>query len=195
MNQLTEEQANVEWVKFYTKFEELGLTQYYDMDKLKEEVMASPCTTNEDAGTAYKGALLVHIIMMMALSQRIAKMISGTFAIDENSLMKVCLLMHLSKRFMFEESTNDWEIKRGYPFKFRETGNVLKTGDRSILEAMNNGVKFTSEEYEAMKALDDDDAAKKPFQGIMSTVIRQANDLAYSIEKERYKKIKNNNNA
>lgn len=190
MSNLTEAQANVEWTKLYGKFEELGLTKFYDMDKLREEVISSPCTTNEDSGTAYKGALLIHILMVMGLSQRIAKMISGTFQIDENSLMKVCALMHLSKRDMFEESTNDWDIKRGYPFKFKETGGVMSTGERSILEAMNNGVKFTAEEFEAMRALDNDDTAKKPFQGIMTTVIRQANELAFSIAKERYKKIK-----
>ena len=190
MNNLSESQANVEWTKLYGKFEELGLTKFYDMDKLKDEIISSPCTTNEDSGTAYKGALLIHILMVMGLSQRIAKMISGTFQIDENSLMKVCALMHLSKRNMFEESENDWDIKRGYPFKFKETGGVMSTGERSILEAMNNGVKFTAEEFEAMRALDNDDASKKPFQGIMTTVIRQANELAFSIAKERYKKIK-----
>ena len=190
MSNLTEAQANVEWTKLYDKFEELGLTKFYDMDKLKEEILSSPCTTNEDSGTAYKGALLIHILMVMGLSQRIAKMISGTFHIDENSLMKVCALMHLSKRNMFEESQNDWDIKRGYPFKFKEIGGVLSTGERSILEAMNNGIKFTTEEFEAMRALDTDDASKKPFQGIMTTIVRQANELAFSIAKERYKKIK-----
>ena len=192
---ISEEQVNVEWSKFYTKFSEVGLDKYYDMDKLREEIIVSPCTTNEDSGTAYKGALLVHIIMFLGLSQRLAKMISGTFDIDEKSLIKTCLLAHLSKRFMFEESENDWDIKRGYPFKFAPIGVVLKTGERSILEAMNNGVSLTAEEFEAIRAIDVDDPNKKPFQGIMATVLRQANDLAYSIEKERYKKIKNSNNA
>ena len=190
MNKISESQINVEWSKFHSKFDELGLSQFYDMDKLREEVTVSPCTTNEDSGAAYKGALLMHIIMFLGLSQRIAKMISGTFNIDDKSLEKVCLIAHLSKRNMFEESQNDWDIKRGYPFKFRETGTVLKTGERSIIEAMNNGVKLTAEEYEAIRAIDEDDPSKRPFQGIMATILRQANDLAYSIEKERYKKIK-----
>lgn len=194
MAHISEEQANVEWTKFYGKFEELGLSEYYDMDKLHDEMVVSPCTTNEESGTAYKGALLMHIILVMGLSQRIAKMISGTFQVDERSLMKVCMIMHLSKRFMFEESTNDWDIKRGYPFKFKELGGVMSTGERSILEAMNNGVKLTQDEYEAIKALDDNDNSKKPFQGIMATIVRQANDLAYAIEKERYKKLKETNN-
>lgn len=191
MAHISEEQANVEWTKFYGKFEELGLSKYYDMDKLQQEMVVSPCTTNEESGTAYKGALLMHIILVMGLAQRIAKMISGTFQVDERSLMKVCMLMHLSKRFMFEESNSDWDIKRGYPFKFKELGGVMTTGERSLLEAMNNGIKFTSEEFEAMKSMDNDDASKKAFQGIMTTIIRQANELAYSIEKERYKKLKN----
>ena len=50
-------------------------------------------------------------------------------------------------------------------------------------------------EYEAIKAIDDDDSSKRVFQDIMVTVVKQANDLAYAIERERYKKIKMNNNA
>lgn len=187
---LNETTINTEWVKFCDKFTETGLSEHYDMDKLKDEITTSPCTTNDDSGVAYKGALLLHINMVMALAQRIAKMISGTFKIDENSLNKVSLIMHLSKRNMFEESTNDWEIKRGYPFKFKELGCVLKTGDRSALEALNNGVKLTAEEFEAIKACDDPDPSKRTFQGIMSTIMIQANDLAYTIERERYKKLK-----
>ena len=192
MNTLSEQQAVVEWTKFYTKFEELGLTQYYDMDKLKEEILSSPCSINEDSGVAYKGALIMHINMVMALAQRISKMISGTFQIEENSLLKVCAIMHLAKRYMYEESDSDWEIKRGYPYRFKENEGTLKCGERSVLEAMNNGVKFSVAEFEAVKALDEDEnTGKKAFQDIMVMVARHANDLAYAIERERYKKLKN----
>ena len=126
MNTLSEQQAAVEWSKFATKFEELGLSKHYDMDKLKSEILSSPCSISEDSGTAYRGALIMHINMLMALSQRIAKMISGTFQIDENSLLKVCCIMHLAKRTMYVESENDWDIKRGYPFKFAENEGAMK---------------------------------------------------------------------
>lgn len=192
MNGLSEQQANVEWTKFATKFEELGLAEHYNMDTLKDEILASPCTTNEDSGNAYKGALLIHINMVMGIAQRIAKMISGTFQIDENSLLKVCMLMHLGKRFMFEPTESEWDAKRGYPFRFKDSPYVLKSSDLSIIEAGNNGVSLLPEEYEAIKASDGDDTnGKKAFQNILSTVVRQANELAYCIEKERYKKIVN----
>lgn len=194
MKTLTQEQAYTEWVKFYGVFEKLGLSKNYDMEKLKSELLSSPCAVSEEMGTAYKGALIIHINMVMALAQRIAKMISGTFEIDENTLLKAISIMHLSKRLVYVENDNDWEIKnRGLMFKFAKgVEGCLKGGERSALEALNNGVKLTPIEFEAITCLDDDvEASKKPFLSIYTTVIRQANELAYAIEKERYNKIKN----
>lgn len=103
--------------------------------------------------------------------------------------------MHLSKRFMYVENENEWEIKnRGLLFKFAKgLEGCLKGGERSALEALNNGVKLTPTEYEAIKSLDDEDNSKNPFKSILTTVIRQANELAYAVEKERYNKISNKN--
>ena len=194
MRTLSQEQAYTEWVKFYGVFEKLGLSKNYDMEKLKSELLSSPCAVSEEMGTAYKGALIIHINMVMALAQRIAKMISGTFEIDENTLLKAISIMHLSKRLVYVENDNDWEIKnRGLMFKFAKgVEGCLKGGERSALEALNNGVKLTPIEFEAITCLDEDvEASKKPFLSIYTTVIRQANELAYAIEKERYNKIKN----
>ena len=192
---LSQEQANTAWVQFNTVFEQIGLSDHYDMDALKTELLSSPCSITEDMGTAYKGALLMHINMCMALAQRISKMISGSCPIDETSLLRVCCIMHLSKRFMYEENENEWEIKnRGLLFKFvKNLEGCIKGGERSALEAMNNGVKLTPIEYEAIKSLDDDDNAKNPFKSILTTVVRQANELAYAVEKERYNKLINKN--
>lgn len=193
MKTLTQEQAYTEWVKFYTVFEKLGLNEHYDTEKLKTELISSPCAISEEMGTAYKGALLIHINMTMALAQRISKMISGTYEINENTLLKSILIMHLSKRFLYVENDNEWEIKnRGLIFKFSKTiEGVLKGGERSALEALNNGVQLTPIEFESITCLDEEvESAKKPFMSIYTTIVRQANELAYAIEKERYNKIK-----
>lgn len=195
MMTLSPEQASVAWSQFYAVFEKVGLTNFYDMDKLQTEMLAAPCTLNEKMGTAYKGALLLHINMVLGLAQRTMKMISGTFQINEESLLKVCCIMHLAKRFMFVENDNEWEVKnRGIMFKFAENDDngCLKCGERSALEALNNGVKLTPLEFEAIKSLDNDDnSTKNPFISILTIVVRQANELAYAIEKERFNKIIN----
>ena len=190
---LSDEQKNLAWSQFYEIFETAGLTSYYDMDKLKDELLSSPCAVNDEAGTAYKGALVTHINMTCALAQRLAKMVSGTFQVDETSLLKICCIMHLSKRYIYEINDNEWEIKnRGLNFKFRkDLEGVLKGSERSIIEAMNNGVKLTETEFEAIKSFDEIDANNNMYKSIYTTIVRQANELAYAIEKERYNKIKN----
>jgi hypothetical protein len=193
MMTLSDEQKNLAWSQFYEIFEIAGLTSYYDMDKLKDELLSSPCAVNDEAGTAYKGALITHINMTCALAQRLAKMVSGTFQVDETSLLKICCIMHLSKRHIYEINDNEWEIKnRGLNFKFRKgLEGVLKGSERSIIEAMNNGVKLTEIEFEAIKSFDEIDANNNMYKSIYTTIVRQANELAYAIEKERYNKIKN----
>lgn len=193
MMTLSDEQKNLAWSQFYEIFETAGLTSYYDMDKLKDELLSSPCAVNDEAGTAYKGALVMHINMTCALAQRLAKMVSGTFQVDETSLLKICSIMHLSKRHIYEVNDNEWEIKnRGLNFKFKKgLEGVLKGSERSIIEAMNNGVNLTETEFEAIKSFDEIDANNNMYKSIYTTIVRQANELAYAIEKERYNKIKN----
>jgi hypothetical protein len=196
MRTLSEEQKNVEIAKFYSIFEKAGLTSFYNMEELANEVASSPCSMSEDMGTAYKGALLIHINMTIALAQRISKMISGTFQIDETSLLKVCAIMHLSKRHLYQENDNEWEVNnRNILFKFnKDLTGVLKGGERSALEALNRGVNLTPIEFEAIKCLDEEsDKSKNPFLSILTTIVRQSNELAYALEKERYRKITEKN--
>ena len=69
----------------------------------------------------------------------------------------------------------------------------LKGGERSALEALNNGVHLSPIEFEAIKALDEEDNTKNPFKSILTIIVKQANELAYAIEKERYNKLMNKN--
>jgi hypothetical protein len=129
--------------------------------------------------------------MTCALAQRLAKMVSGTFQVDETSLLKICCIMHLSKRHIYEINDNEWEIKnRGLNFKFKKDVEAcLKGGERSALEALNNGVKLTPTEFEAIKSLDNTENDSTVYKSIMTIVIKQANELGYAIEKEKYNKM------
>jgi len=181
-----------EWTTFYNNIREVGLDRFYDIETLKAQLKIASCALSDDTGCAYPGALIVHINLITALATRIAKMISGTFNINTISLLRVCLLMHLSKIEMFEPNDNQWEIdKRGLNYKFAETEGKLKFGERSILNAMNRGITLSAEEFEAIRCLDKENEEKggKYFECVLATVVRQANELAYAIEKEKYKRI------
>lgn len=189
MKAINEEQFQKEFVNFGNNLSFCGLNTFYDTADLYGKLRTASCALNEDTGCAYPGSLLVHINLTTALALRIYKMISGTFNnISEESIVKVCCLMHLSKIEMYEPNDNQWEVdKRGLLYKFSDklTGK-LKFGERSILNAMNIGIKLEPEEFEAIKCLDNEkDSITKYGDSILTTIVRQANELAYAIEKEK----------
>ena len=150
--------------------------------------------TNDVSGETATASEPAHINLFTAIAERLAKMVIGTFPeIRQDQLMKVCLIQHLSKIEMYEKNDNQWEIdKRGMLYKFAETEGCLKFGERSALNAMNLGVKLSPVEFEAICSLDKDgEEAKnrKYVVNILTTIVRQANELAYAIEREKFNKL------
>ena len=192
MKNLSQEEFNKELVTLKSNFDNAGISV---SDEILHSIMISPATLTEDTGLSFPGGLACHINLICAIAVKLAKMISGTFDINVASIYKVCVCQHLAKIFMYVANDNQWEIdKRGMNYKFNdEITTRLKLGDRSLMYAQNNlGVSFNDVEWSAMECLDRDSEEwySKSFEPILSTIIRQANELAYSIEKERYNKSK-----
>lgn len=191
---LTEENFNKEWVTFWGNMCLTALNEHFNEEDLKEQLKIAAGALSIDTGLAYPGALLVHINLFTNIAERLARMVCGTFPnITKEQLIKICCLQHLSKIEMYEPNDNQWEIeKRGLIYKFAETEGCLKFGERSALNALNVGVKLTPTEFEAMCSLDkdgEDAKSRKYIVGILATIIRQANELAYAIERERFNKL------
>ena len=191
---LTPENFNKEWVTFWGNMTATGLDKFYDQDKLQELLKEAPGALSIDTGLAYPGALIVHINLLTGIATRLGKMVCGTFpGLAQEQLIKVCLLQHLSKIEMYTKNDNQWEIeKRGMPYKFAELEGCLKFGERSALNALNLGVNLSPIEFEAICCLDKDgeDAKNRKYVvNILTTIVRQANELAYAVERERFNKM------
>ena len=118
MRQFDENTFNQEWVDYWTTLVNIGVSECFSNDfftingnNLEASLKITPASITEDTGLAYPGALLSHIRLSTMIAEKMAKMISGTFTIDINSLRKVCSLMHLSKIEMFEK--NEYVVYRG----------------------------------------------------------------------------------
>ena len=191
---LTEEKFNSEWVTFWGNMQTARIATYWNEETLKNALKNAAGALSIDTGLAYPGALIVHINLFTNIAERLAKMVCGTFPqITKEQLLKICLIQHLSKIEMYEPNDNQWEIdKRGFLYKFAETEGCLKFGERSALNAMNAGVKLSPTEYEAICSLDkegEEAKNRKYVVNILTTIVRQANELAYAIEKERFNKL------
>ena len=193
MKQFNEDVFNSDWAEFWKNMTECGLAEHFVEEKLKNNMKTAPALLNEDSGVAYPGGLLRHIVLFTAISKKISKMIGGAVEVNNNSLLKVCCLQHLSKLVMFTKNTNDWEVtNRGLNYKFSELKGRLKSGERSILIANDKNIKLTPEEFEAIRSCDKDneDQSAKNFDCILSVIVRCANELTYNIEKIQYKRQK-----
>lgn len=191
---LSEENFNKEWVTFWGNMQVAGLASYWNETELMNNLKNAAGALSIETGLAYPGALIVHINLFTNIAERLAKMVCGTFPnITREQLLKVCLIQHLSKIELYEPNDNQWEIdKRGFVYKFAELDGCLKFGERSALNALNAGVKLSPVEFEAVCSLDKDgEEAKnrKYMVDILSMIVRQANELAYAIERERINKL------
>ena len=191
---LSEENFNKEWVTFWSNMQLANLAEHFSEEELKNSLREAAGALSIETGLAYPGALIVHINLFSSIAERLAKMVCGTFPnITKEQLVKVCCLQHLSKIEMYEANDNQWEIdKRGFVYKFVDLEGCLKFGERSALTAMNAGVKLTPTEFEAICSLDKDgeDAKNRKYMvDILSMIVRQANELAYAIERKRIEKL------
>jgi len=190
MRNFDETQFNEDWKFFVENIKKIGLAEKFNLEKLEESFKSAPGALTEDTGIAYPGALLRHIVLSTSIAIRLSKMVSNTFSISEESLLKVCLLMHLSKIEMYVKNDNDWEIKnRGMNFRFAQLDGRLKFGERSILLLMKKGISLTPFEFEAIRCIDkkgeNENKMAEYFDNILTIIVRQANELAYAIESKR----------
>lgn len=137
-----------------------------------------------DTGAAYKGSFTKNIIKLGKIAASIANNtdIFNEGTIKEDSIWRVVLLSQIAKVLLFVENDNGWEISnRGIIYKYNnDLKGALRVGERSTLIACNAGVKFSEEEFEAMKIIDktcDEDNYKKYFLSPLSQVIKIASDI------------------
>ena len=180
---LSVEKINENYVLFLKKLEGVGvdyanIVKYVGENNLKNATFA----INSDMGMAYDGSLINIILRKVTkYAVLINQMLPENVKVNEESLVKVCLLHQISKAIMFEENDSTWEkTNRGLLYKYSELEGSLRCGERSAYICLSNGVQFTPEEYEAMRIMDKDseDTYTKFYSSPIATIVKQANELA-----------------
>lgn len=168
---------------FLKKLEEVGVDTSSITDEIAVLIKNATFTISNENGLAYDGSLLHTVLRTLTpYALNINNVLPKNLQVEKNTLIKVCLLSHISKCEMFEPNDNEWEKeKRGLMYKYSKNTVALKMGMRSIIFAQNLGIKFTPEEMEAMTIMDRscDDEQAKYFSSTLSTIIKQANELTY----------------
>ena len=182
-----EEALNSNLVLYRKKLEnvlDVNLSQFFDdlSDKLKVATFAS----TEDSGEAFEGSLIhVTLKVISKFAFKINEFLPQANQVNARSLVKVCLLQHISKMDFFVKTSEDWKIKRGILYDFAPSYNSLRTGLKSLYICLNYGISFTPDEIEAMTILDREDEQSKYYCSTLALIVRQANELANNVLKIR----------
>lgn len=178
---LTEETKQKNYFLFIKKLREIGINSSKIEDELSTEIINAPFTHSNDFGLAYEGSLLNNILRVMTpYAIKINESLPEELRVDKNSLLKVCLLIHLSKCITFIKNDNKWEVdNRGLVYKYANLPGSLKLGIRSLILCQNLGITFNEYEAEAMIVLDRDanESQVKYYSSTLATIIKQANEL------------------
>lgn len=147
-----------------------------------DAVMNATYANMENTGLAYDGSFTETVIALTVYAIKINDLLPEEKQVSKESIAKVTLLSQIGKVLLFKPQTNDWRRKNlGEKYTYTELDGAIRVGERSILIAMNSGVKFTEFEFEAMRIMDKQnenaDNYSKYFSGTLSMVIKQANEM------------------
>lgn len=152
-------------------------------------VMNATYANTENTGLAYDGSFTETVIALTVYAIKINDLLPEEKQVSKESIAKVALLSQIGKVLLFKPQTNDWRRKNlGENYTYAELDGAIRVGERSILIAMNSGVKFTEFEFEAMRIMDkqneNGDNYSKYFSGTLSMVIKQANEMIEVIKRK-----------
>ena len=153
-------------------------------------VMNATYANTENTGLAYDGSFTETVIALTVYAIKINDLLPEEKQVSKESIAKVALLSQIGKVLLFKPQTNDWRRKNlGENYTYAELDGAIRVGERSILIAMNSGVKFTEFEFEAMRIMDkqneNGDNYSKYFSGTLSMVIKQANEMIEVIKRKQ----------
>lgn len=178
---LTEEQKIKNFNLFIKKLNDVGVNTDLLESNLKDKISTASFSLSNEYNSAYEGSLLNVILRIFTpYAVKLNELLPENMKVNQNTLIKVCLLHQLSKCEMFVPNDNTWEIeKRGMIFKYAPYEYALKMGMRSLILSQESGINFSTDEIEAMVILDREpnDEQARFHANVLSIIIRQAQEL------------------
>jgi len=174
---------------FLEKNELYGILTKELLEYLGEDLLTAPASTMKSLHNAFPGGLIDHILKTTKYAIGINKLLPTDMVVEAQSIVKVCFLHQIGKTFLYKWCESEWHRNnQGKMYDFNEELTSMKIGERSVYYAMKYGVKLSEEEYQAIVNYDkpEDDKQSKWYGSTLSTILKQANELAIIEEKNNY---------
>lgn len=161
-------------------------------NKFGEKLKTASYSTRMDSGCCGEGTLIDTILFSLAASAvKLNDIFPEEMRVDKSSLVKVCLLQHISKCERLVKQFDDFRINRlGELYTYNNNVPAIGVGLHSMIMANECGITFTPLEAEAMTIIDksESDEQSKYYSSTLSTIVKMANEIVYVKGRELNKK-------
>lgn len=157
------------------------------MTFLGEAFIKAPASTMESLHNAFEGGLIDHLLRVAQYCVKFNNSLPTDEQVNQESLLKVCLLHQIGKANLYTECKSDWHRKnQGKMYEFNADLTSMRVSERSLYYAMSNGVTFTEEEYAAIIMFDKvDDKMAEYHNSILGELLKIGNTFAIKHEKSK----------
>lgn len=182
---------------YFTKLRNCGISDD-SIARIKESwgslLSEASYSTKADSGLAYEGSLIETILgKLTVFAVKLNNLYPEEIRVNKKSLVKVCLLQHISKCQRMTKQTNVWRKNNlGEIYTYADGLPAIGTGLHSLMMAAGAGIELLPFEVEAITIIDrkEDDLQAKFHCSLLSSIVRQANEMVYMQEIE-LKKLEN----
>jgi len=182
---------------YFATGEKYGFMTKELMDFLGADFMEAPASTMSDLHNAFEGGLVDHTLRVTKYAFLINDVLPKDkgMVIDVASLIKVCCLHQIGKAKLYKPCLSECHrTNQGKMYEFVNDSTSMSVGERSVKYAMDNGVTFTDDEYQAILNFSKDDTDKQAnyHSSMLGTILKQAIQLAIAEEQINHKISLNN---
>lgn len=172
--------------KYFETATKLGFMNESLMVFLGEDFIKAPASSMAAYHNAFEGGLIDHLLNVAKYAVLINKSLPENEQVNQNSLLKVCLLHQIGKAKLYTTCTSEWHRKNlGKMFDFNEGLTSMRVGERSIYYATSNGITFTDEEYIAILNFDKvDDRMSDYHNSMVGELLKMGSVLAIKNEQK-----------
>lgn len=158
------------------------------MKFLGEDFIKAPATNTTSQYNAFEGGLIEHLLRVAFYAVKFNNALPDNEKVDQNSLLKVCLLHQIGRARLFVPCESEWHrINMGKMYDYNSSLVSMRVSDRSIYYAMSHGVTFTEEEYVAINNYDKpEDKMAEFFNSTLGELLKMGNTFAIKYSKKNY---------
>ena len=182
---LTQEKIVSNTKKYFETANKHGFMSDELMSFLGEYFIKAPASTMDSLHNAFEGGLIDHLLRVAFYAVRFNNALPEDKQVNQSSLLKICLLHQIGKANLYLPCESEWHRKnQGKMYEFNNDLVSMRVSERSLYYAMNNGVKFTEEEYSAIIMFDKtDDQMAQYHNSTLGELLKMSNVFAVKHDK------------